>query len=249
VNITVLRLDEAMYKILVVDEDLETLRTIEQFLSREGYLVETTISARDVLSIAEENIPDLFIINTVLSGADGLSLCRALRANVKTTSAPIIFLTSKSSANAVSEALEAGGDDYLRKPFALRELSARVRAHLRRTASYSIDDMPRLTVNPHTLTVWVNDREVALTQVEFDLLMFLCHAPHELHSTQTLLMDVWQYPAGTGDTALVRNHIRNLRRKLEEDPERPSIIQSRHGRGYSIKARVQIQNQLMGTTR
>jgi DNA-binding response OmpR family regulator len=238
-----------MYKILVVDEDLETLRMIEQFLSREGYRVQTTTSARDVLVVAEDNVPDLFIINTILPAMDGLSLCRALRMNAKTANSPIIFLTTKGSSYGVSDALEAGGDDYLRKPFALRELSARVRAHLRRVMNYTADDMPHLTVHPHSLTVWVNDREVSLTQVEFDLLMFLCHAPHELHSTQTLLMDVWQYPAGTGDTALVRNHIRNLRRKLEDDPERPAIIQSRHGRGYAVKARVQIQNQLLGSTR
>ncbi len=237
-----------MYKILVVDEELETLWMIEQFLSREGYTVQTTTSARDALVIADANGPDLFVINALLSDMDGLSLCRVLRANPMTANTPIIFLTGKGAGFGVAEALDAGGDDYLRKPFALRELSARVRAHLRRMGNQIVDDMPHLTVNPHNLTVQVNEREVSLTQVEFELFMFLCHSPHELHSTQDLLVDVWQYPKGTGDAALVRNHIRNLRRKLEDDPERPEIIQSRHGRGYAVKARVQIQNLLISGT-
>jgi DNA-binding response OmpR family regulator len=237
-----------MYKILVVDDDAETLRMVEQFLEREGYIVDSAHSAREALALVEADDPELFIINTYLPGMDGLLLCRKLRDNPKTANTPIIFLTGHGSPYGVSDALGAGGDDYLRKPFALRELSARIRAHLRRTASSVLDDAPILTVLPHNLTVFVNERKVTLTQVEFDLLMFLCNTPHELHSTQDLLSDVWQYPAGTGDAALVRNHIRNLRRKLETDPERPAIIQSRHGRGYSIKARVQIESQVVGGT-
>jgi two-component system, OmpR family, alkaline phosphatase synthesis response regulator PhoP len=238
-----------MYKILVVDDDIETLRMVEQFLEREGYIVDTALSARETLNLVENDTPELFIINTYLTGMDGLLLCRKLRDNPKTANSPIIFLTGQGSPYGVSDALGAGGDDYLRKPFALRELSARIRAHLRRTANYAPDDAPMLTVLPHNLTVFVNERKVTLTQVEFDLLMFLCHSPHELHSTQDLLTDVWQYPQGTGDAALVRNHIRNLRRKLESDPERPAIIQSRHGRGYSIKARIQIENGVASGTR
>jgi two-component system alkaline phosphatase synthesis response regulator PhoP len=238
-----------MYKVLVVDDDVETLRMIDQYLTREGYAVQSATTAREALAIVEEKVPDIFIINTFLAGMDGLSLCRVLRSNAETTTTPIIFLTSKSSVYGVADALEAGGDDYLRKPFALRELSARIRAHLRRMANIGGDEMPQLIMNPHNLTALVNGREVALTQVEFDLLMFLCNNPHELHSTQVLLTDVWQYPEGTGDAALVRNHIRNLRRKLEDDPERPSIIQSRHGRGYAVKARIQILNQALGGTR
>jgi DNA-binding response OmpR family regulator len=237
-----------MYKILVVDDEVETLRMVEQFLEREGYIVDIAHSAREALSLADADAPELFVINTYLPGMDGLLLCRKLRDNPKTANTPIIFLTGHGSPYGVSDALGAGGDDYLRKPFALRELSARIRAHMRRTASSALDDAPILTVLPHNLTVFVNERKVTLTQVEFDLLMFLCHTPHELHSTQDLLTDVWQYPEGTGDAALVRNHIRNLRRKLESDPERPAIIQSRHGRGYAIKARVQIESQAVGGT-
>jgi DNA-binding response OmpR family regulator len=228
-----------MVKILIVEDDLENLSSMQQYLEREGYTILKTLSAREALNVAEENTPDLFVINTYLpSGIDGLTLCRKLRANPRTANAPIIFLTDQATRHAVAEALEAGGDDYIRKPFALRELCARVRAHLRRVAGIVNDGAPVLRIIPDTLTVYVNERKVILTQVEFDLLKFLCRSPQQLHSTENLLMDVWQYPRGSGDAALVRNHIRNLRRKLEDDPERPAIIQSRHGRGYSIKAQV-----------
>src|SRR5215813_10314628 len=109
-----------MVKILIVEDDLETLSAMEQYLEREGYHILKTLSAREALHIAEENTPDLFVINTYLpSGMDGLMLCRKLRANPRTTNAPIIFLTDQGHRHAVADALEAGGDDYIRKPFAL----------------------------------------------------------------------------------------------------------------------------------
>lgn len=229
-----------MHKILIVDNDAETLAMIEQLLQREGYTVSKAVSAHDTLRMVDTDAPDMLVINMLLPGMDGLTLCRRLRANAQTAKTPILFLNGIDSPYGVADALDAGGDDYLRKPFALRELAARIRAHLRRATRQS-DDLPSLRIVPDSLTVFVNDRKVLLTQVEFDLLLFLCSTPNQLHSTQTLLSDVWQYPRGTGDTALVRNHVRNLRRKIEDDPERPAIIQSRHGRGYTVRARVEIE--------
>ncbi|HSS95713.1 MAG TPA: response regulator transcription factor, partial [Terriglobales bacterium] len=131
-----------MYKILVVDDEVETLRMVEQFLEREGYIVDIAHSAREALALVDADAPELFIINTYLPGMDGLLLCRKLRDNPKSANTPIIFLTGHGSPYGVSDALGAGGDDYLRKPFALRELSARIRAHMRRTASTVLDDAP-----------------------------------------------------------------------------------------------------------
>ncbi len=237
-----------MYKILLVDNDAETLEMIDQLLKREGYSIYRATSGHDVLRLVDSLVPDLMVISMTLSGMDGLTLCRKLRALPHTARTPIVFLNSSESPYGVADALGAGGDDYLRKPFALRELAARIRAHLRRVATKQ-DDVPRLRIVPDSLTVFVNDRKVLLTQVEFDLLLFLCSTPNQLHSTQTLLNDVWQYPRGTGDTALVRNHVRNLRRKLESDPERPEIIQSRHGRGYTVRAQVEIEPDAMRSLR
>jgi two-component system, OmpR family, alkaline phosphatase synthesis response regulator PhoP len=173
---------------------------------------------------------------------DGIALCRKLRGQPHTANTPIIFLTGNTSSNNVVDALNSGGDDFIRKPFVPRELIARVRAHIRRSALYGEDNIPIVRIIPTQYRIFIEDREVGLTRVEFDLLKYMCSAPHKLHSTEDLLAGVWQYPKGVGDAALVRNHIHNLRRKLEDDPERPMVIQSRHGRGYVVKARVLIDD-------
>lgn len=237
-----------MYTILLVENDAETLEMIDQLLKREGYATYRAASGYDALRQLDGLTPDLLVINMLLPGMDGLVLCRKLRMLPQTARTPIIFLNNSESHYGVADALGAGGDDYLRKPFALRELAARIRAQLRRVA-HKQEEMPQLRIVPDNLTVFVNERKVMLTQVEFDLLMFLCSTPNQLHSTQTLLSDVWQYPRGTGDTALVRNHVRNLRRKLETDPERPEIIQSRHGRGYTVRAQVEIEPKALHSLR
>lgn len=229
-----------MFEILVVDDDAQTLDMVELVLNREGYTVLRAFSAADVLKIVDSSVPDLFIIDAVLPEMDGLALCRKLRDLPKTAGIPIIFVTGAASPHTVADALNAGGDDFIRKPFVPRELTARIRAHIRRT--YYLDkDVSTVRIVPDLYRAFVDDREVHLTRVEFDLLKYMCAYPYRLHSTEDLLAGVWQYPNGVGDAALVRNHIHNLRRKLETDPERPAIIQSRHGRGYVVKAHVQIE--------
>lgn len=229
-----------MNTILVVDDEIQMLNLIGQLLEREGYRVILATSAHQALALAEDSPPDLFIIDAIMPMMDGLALCRQLRTMPLLRDLPIVFISGQESPYGVAEALEAGGDDYIRKPFAVRELTARLRAHLRRTTNHVYDDeMPTIRFYDDVRAVVVDEREIDLTQVEFELLRHLCVEPDKLHSTQDLLMSVWNYPPDAGDAALVRNHIRNLRRKLEIAPERPEIIQSRHGRGYTIKAQVQ----------
>ncbi len=230
-----------MYEIMIVDDDAQVLDMVELVLKREGYTVRRAFSARDVLDIVETTSPDLFVIDAMMPDMDGISLTRRLRAQPHTANTPIIFLTGNNSPQGVVDALNSGGDDFIRKPFVPRELAARVRAHIRRATYYMDSDVPAIRIIPDQFRVFVNDREVTLTRVEFDLLKYLCAAPYKLHSTEDLLASVWQYPDGVGDAALVRNHVHNLRRKIETDPERPEVIQSRHGRGYVIKARVQVE--------
>jgi len=232
-----------MYTILVADDDQAMLQMVEQVLLHDGYSVIAVSSVKEVFSFIDDETPDLFLVDVALPGMDGLELCRRLRGNPATSSIPIIFLTGHSSTYSVTEALEAGGDDYIRKPFAVRELSARIRAHLRRSNNMAPDNAPKLRINPETYQAFVDDREVSLTRIEFDLLHYMAKELDSWHATQDLLANVWNYPEGVGDTALVRNHIRNLRRKLEINPDYPSIIQSRHGRGYSIRANVQYPEQ------
>ncbi|MAS36133.1 MAG: DNA-binding response regulator [Anaerolineaceae bacterium] len=229
-----------MYKILVIDDDIQMLELIGQLLEREGYDVQVAEAADEALGAIERQAPDLFLIDLMLPGTDGLALCRQIRRNPKVKDRPILFITGHDTDYDVTDALAAGGDDYILKPFAVRELTARLRAHLRRiTASEADTMMPHLQVYARSRTVLVDGREVDLTQVECDLLRYLCQTPTKLHSTADLLTNVWQYPPDAGDAALVRNHIRNLRRKLELSPERPEIIQSRHGRGYTVRANIE----------
>lgn len=229
-----------MYKILVVDDDIQMLELIGQLLEREGYEVQAAESAEDALMSVQRQVPDLFIVDAMLPGVDGVTLCRQLRRNAKAKDRPILLITGHDSPYDVTDALDAGADDYILKPFAVRELTARLRAHLRRVAQSETDEvLPNVQFFSNGRTVLVDGRDVELTQVEYELLHYLCITPTKLHSTQDLLMNVWQYPPDAGDAALVRNHIRNLRRKLEISPERPEIIQSRHGRGYTVKARIE----------
>jgi two-component system response regulator VicR len=230
-----------MYTILIVDDDAQMLELMGQLLEREGYEVVLAASSAEALLLVEQDVPDLFIIDLLLPDEDGLALCRRLRRNARTASLPVMFMTGEDAPYTVAQALAAGGDDYIRKPFVVRELMARLRAHLRRARSSAAGSMlPVIQINTVLRSVTVDQRRVELTHVEYDLLRYLCAAPAHLHSAQDLLLHVWHYPPDAGDAALVRNHIRNLRRKLEDSPERPEIIQSRHGRGYTIKAQVQV---------
>jgi DNA-binding response OmpR family regulator len=237
-----------MWKILVADDDRAMLTMVEQILAEEGYRVFTASTAEDALTLAELVQPDLFLIDLHLPVMNGLELCVRLRQNPLTTDRPIVFMTAQVEAFGVSQALGSGGDDYVQKPFAVKVLLARIRAQLRRisyTASNHQEQPAFLRIVPSTYQVFVDMREVMLTRMEFDLLNFLCINPQRWHTTEALLTNVWHYPEGVGDTALVRNHIRNLRRKVEDDPEHPAIIQSRHGRGYSIQAQVQFAKTLL----
>jgi DNA-binding response OmpR family regulator len=231
-----------MYRLLIADDDVTMLNTLTNILLDEGYDVTAVTSSRQAMDKINQDDFDLFLLNFDL-GDDkkaGVKICRYIRNTPTEQEKPIIFLTSRSNTLSAVETLEIGGDDYVRKPFAVRELTARIRAHLRR-ANLLNRNNKQLRLNPDTFKVYVDDREISLTRIEFDLLYFMIHAPQRWFSTRALLMGVWNYPDNAGDAALVRNHIRNLRRKLEADPDRPAIIQSRHGRGYSISANVQLE--------
>ena len=228
-----------MHKILIADGDDALSERIAAALREARYQVHISHTADDLLAQLESVMPDLLLLDLLLLGAKGLTLCRKLRNHPQLAKTPILLLTNQGSKHSVTEALEAGGDDYIRKPFAVRELLARIRANLRWISASSSTQRAQIRILSDTYQVFVNDREISLTRVEYRLLSYLCKNPESWHSTESLLEFVWRYPGGVGDAALVRNHIRNLRNKIEEFPKRPSIIQSRHGRGYAVQAMVQ----------
>jgi DNA-binding response OmpR family regulator len=229
-----------MYTILVADDEPIMLSLVEKILHREGYHVLKTSSAHEVVEIINNQVPDLLLTDVNLPDRNGLSLCRDLRANQNLNQMPIIFLTgSAAGPDDIAEALNAGGDDFIRKPFAARELAARVRAQLRRVQLHREQNVASLRLDAENYRVQIDGRTVDLTRVEFNLLRYMCEQPNTWITTRDLLANVWRYPGSVGDAALVRNHVRNLRRKIEVDADHPQIILSRHRRGYLVAAQIE----------
>jgi DNA-binding response OmpR family regulator len=228
-----------MANILVVDDDAEVLGTVWRALSREGHevqLSESTAQARERIS---RQRPDLIVLDIMMPQQDGLEFCRELRSTEKLETIPILFLSAKMRPDDIIKGLDMGGDDYLTKPFDLKELNARVRALLRRATPASQNDVlvtGDLELDPKTFQASTPSiKNVQLTSTEYRLLHYLMSSPNQAHSVHDLLDAVWQYPPGTGDPDLVRAHIRNLRAKIEPDSRCPAHIHTIHGVGYMVK--------------
>lgn len=225
---------------LVVDSDPAVFAHIQTALRAESnrdYAVSSAASLADGVTQIGRVKPDAVILDARLpaSGglADSMAFCRQVRAGVSTAQTAILFLIADGSAEDVARALDAGGDDTLRKPFSGRELSARLRALLRRSGAVR-QATTALVLEADGQTITLGARQITLTRTEYELLAMLSEHSGTHLSASLLLEKVWRYPPNTGDTALVRNHVRNLRVKLEDDPERPRIVVSHHGRGYTL---------------
>jgi DNA-binding response OmpR family regulator len=224
--------------ILAIDDDASIRESLSRTLEREGYNVLEAGSAEPALALVREHRPDVIILDTILPDMSGYEFCSHLRNLPFVDRTPVLFLSDYQGAQQVALALDSGGDDYLRKPFVARELNARVRALLRRADRKRASTITRLRMDAQNHRVTLNDRTIQLTPTEFQLLDYMCRHQSTLHTAFDLLEAVWEYEPGTGDTALVRNHIRNLRRKIEKDPDHPTVILSLHGRGYTVKAAI-----------
>ncbi len=224
----------------VVDDEPDVVWAVERGLVRRGHQVVVAHSGLQALELVRRQRPDLIILDILMPGMDGLEVCRRLRTDPTLASVPILFLTAKGEIEDVIRGFEAGGDDYLSKPFDLRELYARVEALLRRSRPLPGQERPSklvvgdLSLDLRTFTLTVKGRTVQLTPVEFDLLLCLMSHAGEVFSSERLLQEVWGYPAGTGDPATVRWHIKNLRAKIEPDPSNPIYIKTIPRYGYTV---------------
>jgi DNA-binding response OmpR family regulator len=224
-------------RLLVVDDDKGIRETMRLALSEEGYVVDTAGDAEEALERIRANVPDLLVLDVMLPGKDGFELCREIR---RTSNLPIILLTAKTDTIDVVVGLESGADDYVTKPFEIRELLARMRSLLRRAQAE--DDSPQvlrvgaLEIRPDEGVVRKGDEELSLTRTEFRLLTTLAAKPGRVFSREQLLSDVWGYDY-FGDARLVDVHVRRLRTKVEEDPHDPTIIQTVRGMGYKVAER------------
>lgn len=225
--------------ILIVDDDIDVAETVARTLQRAGF--ETMISYRgsDALQMAHDRHPDLVVLDVRMPGMDGIEVCRLLRAMPSLSRVPILFLSAKGEVTDRLEGFEAGADDYIVKPFDLRELELRVKALLRRarqseSAATGVFRVGPMVLDPRTFELRTPDRTVLLTPVEFDLMQFLMRHPGQVFSAALLLQEVWGYPPGMGTTDLVRVHVKNLREKIEPDPRRPRYIRNIPRRGYAV---------------
>ena len=228
--------------ILAVDDDPEVLGTVARTLAREGFEVGRASSGAEALEMLARRRPDLIVLDIIMPGLDGLEVCRQVRADVQYNDLAILFLTARSQTQDVVAGLDAGGDDYLVKPFELAELIARVRALIRRGQRNALIESPIIRIQGMELdsdkhkVVLENGQEMPLTATEHRLLRYLMEHVDQALSPQHLLEAVWDYPSNTGDPDLVRAHVRNLRSKLKRHGKESAVIRTIHGVGYMISS-------------
>jgi DNA-binding response OmpR family regulator len=218
--------------ILVVDDEPMVRDVVVRYLKRDGYLTVEAADGDEALRRFEESAPDLVVLDLMLPGTDGLAVCRWIR---ERSAAPVVMLTARGEESDRIVGLEIGADDYVQKPFSPRELVARVRAVLRRTAGspaaqeqLAFDD---LTIDAACREVSLAGRTLGLTAKEFDLLWFFASNPRRVFSRDHLMQRVWGYESSI-DTGTVTVHVRRLREKIEVDPSEPQLLQTVWGVGY-----------------
>ena len=218
--------------VLIVDDTASLRRMVQSYLTQEGFRVVTAADGQEGLSVARHEHPDLILLDLMMPNMNGYDFIRAYS---KDGQAPIIVLTAKVEENDKVLGLELGADDYITKPFSPRELTARVRAVLRRASKDPFEpDLLRVgdvTVDRNGRVVTVGDRQVDLTPSEFDLLVTLMTAPGRAFSRLQLLERL-QGTAFEGYERTIDVHIRNLRTKIEPDPRNPRHVETVFGVGY-----------------
>jgi len=223
-------------RILTVEDDERIRTAVKMALEDEGWIVEEAETGELALEAFNRSPSDVVLIDIMLPGVDGFEVCRSIR---RTSDVPIVMVTARADTHDVVAGLEAGADDYLTKPFAPKELSARIRALMRRarkpdsaTTSMRFGD---LEIIPDAGVVKRAGQELHLTKTEFRLLCELASSPGRVFSREVLLERVWGY-GYFGDGRLVDVHVRRLRTKIEADPANPRHVATVRGLGYKLQA-------------
>ncbi len=223
-------------RILSVEDDERIRTALKLALEDEGWTVDEASSGEDAIDLFHRSLPDVVLIDIMLPGIDGFELCRTLR---KSSDVPIVMVTARNDTHDVVAGLEAGADDYLTKPFAPKELSARIRALLRRIrptgTAHARLIFGDLEIIPDEGKVLRAGQELHVTKTEFRLLCELAQNPGRVFSRESLLDKVWGYDY-FGDGRLVDVHVRRLRTKVEADPANPRHVVTVRGLGYRLQA-------------
>ena len=224
--------------VLIIEDDTQCSKLVATKLEAEGFKVQTVETGEEGLEIVEDEMPDLLILDLILPGIDGLEVCRAIR---RKHDVPIIMLTAKSDEIDVVIGLEVGADDYITKPFGMRELVARVRSMLRRVKINRQHTEPLehlsftdLEIDIPRRSVTVQGEQEHLTPKEFGLLVYLASKPNVVFKREDIIRDIWGRPGG-GDLRTVDTHIKRLRRKIEENRAVPWSIATVWGVGYKFQ--------------
>ena len=224
-------------RILLVDDEQSVQTLLSYPLRKDGYHVTSALDGREALERFAEARFDLVVLDLMLPKLDGVEVCRQLR---RTSQVPIIMLTAKGSETDKVAGLEVGADDYITKPFSMREFRSRVKAALRRSrmAVEAPDEEPiehaELRIDPDRRLVTLRDEEVAVTYVEFEILAALARSPGKVLSRETLLEHVWG-DSDYRDPRTVDVHIRHLREKIEADAKQPEYLFTVRGVGYRFR--------------
>lgn len=227
------------HKILVVEDDSNLQATLKYNLQKDGYNVVTAADGAEAVTTARRTNPDLIILDIMLPILDGFEVCRILR---KEMSVPILMLTAKTEEMDKIVGLEIGADDYMTKPFSMRELLARMRAMLRRTrmaVTHPDEEEDKIRINnleidPARHIASLKEASLNLTPKEFDLLSFLARNRGMVFNREQLLEKVWGYDYA-GNTRTVDVHIRWLRKKIETNPQKPRYLITVRGTGYKME--------------
>jgi DNA-binding response OmpR family regulator len=225
-------------RILIVDDDAKTVDLVKLYLNRDGYKVITAYNGTDALKLARTSKPDLIVLDLMLPGINGIELCHTLR---EESEVPIIMLTAKTTEEDRLLGLNTGADDYVTKPFSPRELAARVRAVLRRMPEESImrgaEEIKygELVINLPKYETYLNGTPLNLTNIEFKLLGIMAKEPGRVFSRAQLIDKVMGYDFEGFDRS-IDVHVHNLRKKLENNPDKPKYIKTVYGAGYKFIA-------------
>ena len=226
--------------VLIVEDEKSIVDILRFNLEKDDYAVETAYDGEAGLRLAVEKNPDLVLLDLMLPKMNGFDVCRRLRE--KGSNVPIIILTAREEEGDKVQGLELGADDYITKPFSMRELMARVKANIRRTAmgqpaaGAAMSAGGGLTINTESYQVSKNNRPIDLTQREYELLTFLASHPGKVYSRTDLMEQVWNYGYVGDDVRTVDVTVRRLREKIEDDPASPALILTRRGVGYYFRA-------------
>jgi two-component system alkaline phosphatase synthesis response regulator PhoP len=223
-----------MRTILVVDDELKITRLVRDYLEQAGFVVATASDGKGAMAAARQLKPDLIVLDLGLPGMDGLDVIRSLRTN---TNVPVVVLTARADEADRVVGLELGADDYLVKPFSPKELVARVRAVLRRVDSSQIGAevlrVGAITIDLPRREVQRNGKNINLTSTEFDLVHILARQPGRVFTRGQLLEAIHGVAIDSYERA-IDAHVKNIRRKLEPDPQRPRHLLTVHGVGYKM---------------